>query len=194
MGTIEGRTMTEETSDAATVLVVDDESSLADLYAHWLSDTYEVRTAYGGEDALEEIDDDVDILLLDRRMPDLSGDEVLERVRQRNFDVRIAMVTAVDPDFDIVDMECDDYVVKSVTKEDLEGTVEHLLRLAEYDQKRHELSSKQVRRNVLQVEKTEAELDESEDYQRLEDEIAALKDDLGDISDELDDGELEHRL
>jgi CheY-like chemotaxis protein len=40
-----------------------------------------VRTAYGGHEALEELSDDVDVILLDRRMPGLSGDEVLEEVR-----------------------------------------------------------------------------------------------------------------
>jgi DNA-binding response OmpR family regulator len=185
--------MSEQLTEDATVLVVDDESSLADLYTHWLSDEYEVRTAYGGEGALDAIDEDVDVLLLDRRMPDLSGDEVLERVRERNYDVMVAMVTAVDPDFDIVEMECDDYLVKSVTKEDLRGTVEHLLKLAAYDRKRHRLSSKQVRRNVLEVEKTEAELDDSEAFQRLEDEIDRLESEIGAIGDELGEDEVERR-
>ena len=40
--------MTEETP---TVLLVDDERDLADLYAAWLADEYEIRTAYGGEEA-----------------------------------------------------------------------------------------------------------------------------------------------
>ena len=36
------------TGETPTVLVVDDERDLADLYAAWLADEYEVRTAYGG--------------------------------------------------------------------------------------------------------------------------------------------------
>jgi len=179
--------MTGERSERATVLVVDDESSLADLYAHWLSDRYDVRTAYGGKEALETMDDDVDVIFLDRRMPDMSGDDVLERLRARNYDIRVAMVTAVDPDFDVLDMECDDYLVKSVTKEDLVKTVEKLLRLAEYDEKRRDLSSKRVRHNVLQVEKTETELDTSDAYQRLKVEIEELEAELGELGDVLDD-------
>ena len=173
-------------TDDPTVLVVDDESSLADLYAHWLSAEYETRTAYGGEAALEATDDDVDVVLLDRRMPGLSGDAVLKRLRQQNYDVRVAMVTAVEPDFDIVDMPCQDYLVKSIDQDDLLETVDRLIRLAEYDEKRRVLSSKKVRRNVLTVEKTEAELEDSDAYQRLEREIADLEEEVGALSEELD--------
>ena len=45
------------------VLVVEDEPDLADLYAAWLGDEYRVRTAYGGHEALDqldEVDDEVD--------------------------------------------------------------------------------------------------------------------------------------
>ncbi|TKX52052.1 response regulator, partial [Halorubrum sp. SS7] len=58
------------------VLVVEDEPDLADLYAAWLGDEYRVRTAYGGREALDQLDetdDEVDAILLDRRMPGLSG-------------------------------------------------------------------------------------------------------------------------
>ncbi len=190
--------MTDQNPDDATVLVVDDETSLADLYAHWFeSEGYDVRAAYGGKQALEEVDDAVDVVLLDRRMPDMSGDEVLERIRQRSYDVRVAMVTAVDPDFDIIDMEFDDYLVKSVTKDEILDTVEYLLALTTYDEKRTRLSSMKVRRNVLEVEKRERELDDSEAFERLEREIEGLEEDLGELTEELDVGDadaIEKRL
>jgi DNA-binding NtrC family response regulator len=159
-----------------------------------VGEEYDVRTAYGGEEALAAIDDDVDVALLDRRMPDLSGDEVLKRIRQRGIDVRVAMVTAVEPDFDIVNMPCQDYLVKSVDREDILDTVERLLRLAEYDQKQRELSSKKVRRNVLEVEKTERELAESEAFQRLERRIDELETELGVISESIDYESIEKRV
>lgn len=186
--------MTDSTPNDTTVLVVDDETPLADLYAHWLSGVFDVRTAYGGTEALDLVDDDVDVVLLDRRMPELSGDEVLERIRELNVDVRVAMVTAVDPDFDIIDMQCDDYLVKSVTREDLIETVEFLLTLDEYDETKMELTSKKIRRNVLQVEKSQQELQENEAFLELEREIEALEHELGEISDELGHETIERRI
>jgi DNA-binding response OmpR family regulator len=94
--------------ESAVVLVVDDEPDVADSYAAFLRDRYDVRTAYGGEPALAALDEDIDVVLLDRRMPDMFGDEVLESIRGRGFECRVAMITAVDPDVDIIDMEFDD--------------------------------------------------------------------------------------
>jgi len=152
----------------ATVLVVDDDVALAELYAAWLSETYEVLTATDGEAALAlAAEHDVDVLLLDRRMPGTSGDEVLDAVRERGDDCRTAMVTGVDPDFDVVDIPFDDYLVKPVTAEDLRGVVRTLLALDEYADIQIELSSKRVRQSVLAREKNRYELAGSDEYARL---------------------------
>jgi DNA-binding response OmpR family regulator len=120
------------TESPAVVLVVDDEPDVADSYAAFMRDRYEVRTAYSGEAALDSLEG-VDVVLLDRRMPDMFGDEVLAAIRDRGVDCRVAMVTAVDPDVEIIDMEFDDYVVKPVTREEVLDTVERLLRVAQYE-------------------------------------------------------------
>ena len=118
-----------------TVLAVDDEPDLAELYKVYLDDRYRVRVATGGEEALSMMDETVDVVLLDRRMPDMSGNEVLEAVRDEGYDARIAMLTAVEPDVDIVDMPFDDYKTKPVTREDLVTLVEVLLYRAEFDER-----------------------------------------------------------
>jgi CheY-like chemotaxis protein len=41
------------------------------------AEEYEVRTATGGPEALDLVDEEVDVALLDRRMPRMSGDELL---------------------------------------------------------------------------------------------------------------------
>lgn len=68
--------MTTDTG-SATVLIVEDEQPLADLYAKFLESTYTVRTAYDGTEALDSMSHEVDVVLLDRRMSGLSGEEVL---------------------------------------------------------------------------------------------------------------------
>jgi CheY-like chemotaxis protein len=66
---------------AATVLVVDDEQRAADTYANVLASEYDTRTAYGGEEALELVETaDFDVVLLDRRMPELTGDDILAAI------------------------------------------------------------------------------------------------------------------
>ncbi|WP_415381685.1 response regulator [Halosimplex sp. TS25] len=177
--------MTQGTEKRGTVLVVEDETHLAELYTEYLDGEYEVRTAYGGVEALEMLASDLDVVLLDRRMPIVSGNEVLAAIEERALQCRVAMVTAVDPDFDIIDMGCDDYVVKPVTRDDLEAVVDRLMKLSEYNDRMRELTSKRLKRNVLEVEKTESELAESDLFRRLQREIAEMEDDVQGIADEL---------
>jgi len=169
------------------VLVVEDEPDLADLYATWLSVEYEVRTAYGGREAIELLDDVVDVILLDRRMPDLPGDEVLEVVRDRGLDCRVAMVTAVEPDFDIIAMGFDDYLVKPVSKDDLRDTVDSLLLRDEYDEGIGELFSLASKKALLESEKGPEDLKTNDEYQHLTDRISDLRTNLDTTLQNLDD-------
>jgi len=165
-------------ADGLRVLVVDDEPDVTDAYAIWLDDRYEVLTATGGESALEQIDDSVDVVLLDRRMPGLSGDEVLERLAERDADPRVAMVTAVDPGFDILEMPFDDYLTKPVTSEELADTVDRLAAVAEYDDRSRRLFALAQKRAALEAGKTATELADSEEYAELTDRIARLRETL----------------
>jgi len=170
-----------------TVLVVDDETEITALYGEWLSDAYDVRQAYNGEEALDEVDETVDVVLLDRRMPDLSGDEVLTAIRERGLDCRVAMVTAVDPDFDILELGFDDYLVKPVSRDDLNEVVERLLRRSTYDDHMQEYFSLASRKATLEAEKPASELEASEEYQDLLAELDALQGTLSESFAELDD-------
>ena len=175
--------------DGATsrVLVVEDEPDLAELYAIYLSDLYDVQTATNGETALEIVDAETDVVLLDRRMPDLTGDEVLEEIRARGLETQVAMITAVEPDVDIVEMQFDDYLVKPVTKEDLHGLVEILLRRANYDERSQEffrLASKKAALESSPDVSVENEAEYRELAQRMEDIRTELDDTLAELSDD----------
>ena len=174
-------------SDTPTVLVVDDETEITALYGEWLSSSYNVRRAYNGEEALEEVDETVDVVLLDRRMPDLSGDEVLTEIRDRDLDCRVALVTAVDPDFDILELGFDDYLVKPVSRDDLHETVERLLRRSGYDDDVQQYFSLASRKATLEAEKPTSELEKSDEYAKLIEELDGLSDVLSATLSELDD-------
>jgi DNA-binding response OmpR family regulator len=149
------------------VLVVDDEPDLADIYAHRLSNEFVVETAYDGYEALERLDETIDVILLDRRMPEMSGDEVLEEVRRRGLDCRVAMVTAVDPDFDIVEMPFDDYLTKPIMREDLDEAVEDMREREEYTETVQKYFALTAKKATLEAEKTPSELQNNEEYQQM---------------------------
>jgi DNA-binding response OmpR family regulator len=168
------------------VLIVDDEERVADTYKLRLGEGYEVEIALSGKEALETIDEEFDVVLLDRRMSEMSGDEVLEEIRKRGLDCRVVMVTAVDPDFDITEMDLDDYVVKPVEKEQLQDVVDHAVKISEYNEQMQELSALKLKRNVLEVELPSHELDESPKYQTLVESIENQEEAIRELEDDLD--------
>ncbi|ADD07086.1 receiver box response regulator [Natrialba magadii ATCC 43099] len=179
-------------TDTPTILIVEDEPDLANLYTVWLGDEYDTKTASNGSEALELIDESVDVVLLDRRMPELSGDAVLETIGEREVDCRVAMVTAVEPDFDIVDMGFDDYLVKPVSKDELLQAVERLEVRTTYDEELREFCTLAEKKALLDTEKATAELVESEEYARLEDRLAGSRVQLSDVvADAIEANELE---
>jgi DNA-binding response OmpR family regulator len=165
----------------ATVLVIDDEEEVADIYALRLRDEYGTRIAYGGEEGLEKIDDDIDIVLLDRRMPNISGDRVLERIQENGYDCRIIMLTAVDPGLDIVDMPFDDYLCKPVEKDDLVDAIEQQLQLHRHDERLSEYLEATSKLSLLRSELPPQKRDESEQLDALEARIDELRAELEDI-------------
>lgn len=160
------------------MLVVEDDQDLADLYAQWLEERHDVETAYDGPEALELLDETVDVVLLDRMMPGLSGDEVLELIRDSDVDPRIVMVSAVTPTLDIVQMGFDAYVEKPVEATALHETVDRMLTRAEYDEKLQELFSLIERQNTLEAVTKSDVLTTSEEYRSLVGRLEAVQTDV----------------
>ena len=97
-------------TDRPTVLVVDDDPAVVELFERLLGE-YDVRTANDAAGALAAADG-ADVVLLDRGLPDRSGDEVLAELRDRGSDAAVVMVTGAAPDRDATGVEYDDYVTK----------------------------------------------------------------------------------
>lgn len=158
-----------------TVLIVEDEPDLLELYTLWLRSDYGVRTALDAEAALEELDEDVDVVVLDRRMPGLSGDEFLASVRRQGYTCRVAVVSAVTPDFDILEMDFDEYVTKPVTADELQAAV---ARLAGRDADAaflRELFALTSKKHILEGAKSDIQLESNDDYERLAGELDRLR-------------------
>jgi PAS domain S-box-containing protein len=179
--------MRAEQTSAASVLVVEDDRDLAGLYAEWLGERYAVEIAYDGAESLDRLDDAVDVVLLDRMMPGLSGDDVLEEIQDAELDTQVVMVSAVTPDFDVVQMDFDAYLEKPVDAEALRETVDRTLTRAEYDEKLRELFSLIERRETLEAVKKRSVLETSEEYRSLTERLDAAQADVEALLSELPD-------
>jgi DNA-binding response OmpR family regulator len=103
---------------------------------------------------------------------------VLAAFRDAGYDCRVAMVTAVEPDFDIIEMGFDDYLVKPVRRDELTEAVEGLLSRSEYDAQVRELYALVSKRAALESQKSERKLSENDAYAELVDEIETLRETL----------------
>ena len=177
-------------SEQPVVLAVDDEPRITQSFDIWL-DGYEVLTAMSGEEALSEVSDRVDVVLLDRHTPGMSGDEVLERIRERDVSPRVAMITGVEPDFDIVDMPFDDYVEKPVGPEVVADTVDELLDRTTYDERIGELETVAGKIALLEDTYTDAELEDHETFTELVERRDRLQREADELLADLDPGEFE---
>ena len=115
------------------VLVVEDDPTLRmSLRATLRSAGFEVSVATTGTEGLEEaLAGGHDLLLLDVMLPGLNGFEVLARIRDRNAELHILMVTAKGEEEDKVrglGLGADDYVVKPFGVAELLARVEAALR------------------------------------------------------------------
>ncbi|QLG29879.1 response regulator (plasmid) [Halorarum halophilum] len=160
---------------SATVLIVEDEQSIADLYALSIVSNCTVLTAYDGTEALNKMNPKVDVVLLDRRMPGLSGEDVLQSIREEGYNCRVAMVTAVTPDVDILEMEIDDYLTKPVDRSELNETVSQLFSLNAYDELFQEYYQHFSKKAALEAERPIIDIEEDEEYTRLTNRLTELE-------------------
>ena len=175
-----------------TVLVAEDEESLRRLYKTWLeSEGFNVLTAENGQEAHEVWDENIDAVLLDRRMPEKYGDEVLEEGRDKGLDTPVSMITAVDPDLEISQMGFDDYVVKPTEKDEIIETVNDLVSTNQIRQTVREFARTGVKINKLQKEHPQSMLKTHAEYQKLQKAYTDLQTEVKDMADELNEYEKE---
>lgn len=121
------------------ILLVDDDQINNKMLTKKLEKKgYHVIQAYNGKECLEIFEDNItiDLVLLDIMMPDLSGSEVLKRLRKEKtqFELPIIMVTGKSDTEDIVEnlrLGANDYIVKPVNIEVAEARVKTQLALSD---------------------------------------------------------------
>ncbi|WP_440065979.1 response regulator transcription factor [Streptosporangium sp. OZ121] len=113
------------------VLVVEDERMLAGAIAEWLrGETHAVDTAHDGEAALERIAvNDYDVVVLDRDLPLVHGDDVCRELVASESTARVLMLTAAAEIGDRVaglSLGADDYLAKPFAFAELAARVQAL--------------------------------------------------------------------
>lgn len=115
------------------ILIVEDETRLAEMIEHGLSDEgHPVTTVHSGEDALDEVAyTEFDAIVLDVMLPGISGLDVCRTLRGRRIQTPILLLTARDAVEDRVaglDAGADDYLIKPFAFAELSARLRALSR------------------------------------------------------------------
>ncbi len=154
----------EVTPQPATLLIVEDDPDIASVLRDIFTMTgYKLRSASSGADALRILEDEqVDLIVLDVMLPDMSGYEVCEKIRATASDnLPVVMLTALTQPDNITNgfqAGADDYVKKPFMPEELLLRVSHLLE--RHSRVRAAEHSAEILRNTLTL--TQRQLEASE--------------------------------
>ena len=133
------------------VLVVEDEAKIASFIVKGLVGAgYETEHVGTGAEAIERVPD-ADVMVLDLGLPDLDGIEVLRRIRERDLETQVIVLTARAELADRVDgleRGADDYLVKPFAFEELLARIRARVRSLEQVERRH-LSLDSIRMDLL---------------------------------------------
>lgn len=114
------------------VLVVEDDPINFQLLNVFLRKTgIQIKHAATGGEVMSHIEDEVpDIVLLDVQLPDINGVQLTDMIKSQHPEVPIIIQTASILETQIqemLDMGCDDYVLKPINREDLLTKMSYLL-------------------------------------------------------------------
>ena len=168
--------------DNPVILVVDDEPSSIELIeAYLIPQGYEIVKAKSGEEALGKLSSNqIDLIVLDVRMPGMDGFEFIRRVRQDNTHrlLPIILVTVLRDSEDRVkgiEAGCDDFLSKPVDKMELIARVRSLIKIKAYNDLRSnylkELESEVTRRTEKLKHALEKQLQEISERKKAEESL-----------------------
>ena len=110
----------------AKILIVDDEEHIRFLYSEELTEAgYEVMTADSGYQLLERIEEDApDLIVLDIKMVDYNGLDLLQDIRNKYYNLPVVLCTAYDTfKEDMKSIAADFYVIKSFDLTELKNKI-----------------------------------------------------------------------
>ncbi|MCK4557018.1 MAG: sigma-54-dependent Fis family transcriptional regulator, partial [Candidatus Aminicenantes bacterium] len=121
------------------ILIIDDDHLIRKTLSAHLSKSYEVSLAEDGEGGLQQYDENMpDLVVLDIRLPDMSGLEVLSKIREKNKNANVIIMTAFDDmktTVEAIKLGAFEYLVKPLDYVELDLTISKAFQMQSLEDK-----------------------------------------------------------
>ncbi len=116
----------------AKILIIDDEKSIRLLLENTLKKKGEIITAGTGEEGFDLfIKEKPNLILLDIMLPDITGVELLQKIRAKDKKVKVLMITAystLDSVIDLMDIKISGYIKKPFRIAEIREKIDDILK------------------------------------------------------------------
>lgn len=128
------------------IFIVDDEESILKMLTHWCRNqwNYNVKTFTNGNDALNAMTENPDLILLDIMLPDINGNDVLRSIKLKDLQLPVIMLSAqgsVEVALESIRLGAFDYFPKPIDKNRLEPAIRNAIK--NYDLEREVVNLKE---------------------------------------------------
>ncbi len=144
------------------IFIIDDEESILKMLTHWVKNQWEynIKTFTKGEDALNALNENPDLILLDIMLPDINGNEVLGKIKQRDQNLPVIMLSAqgsVEVALESIRLGAFDYFPKPIDKNRLEPAIRNAIKNHELEKELEKLKENLQREysfeNIISADK-----------------------------------------
>lgn len=155
------------------VLLAAVDRRLTEMYATWLTDSYDVRRAHDIDEFVRTFSDTIDVLVLDERFSMVTG---VEESLEETVSCRSVLVVGDRPDIELFSMPWDDVLRKPLVQETLQETVDNQLRRMGEPTPDRRFASIEAKQQVLETIYPENVLEHAEAYQDMFATLTELQD------------------
>lgn len=121
------------------ILIIEDSVLLVRSLKNSLSDNFIVQAASTGQKGIERAEhENYDLIILDLKLPDMSGQAICKAIRKAGVNAPILILTAnhvVTTKVELLQLGADDYLTKPFHLEELQARIKALLRRSPYELK-----------------------------------------------------------
>jgi len=144
------------------IFIIDDEDSILKMLSHWVKNqwSYNCKTFINGTDAINSLSDDPDLILLDIMLPDINGNEVLNRIKLKNSQVPVIMLSAqgsVEVALESIRLGAFDYFPKPIDKNRLEPAIRNAIKHYDLEREVEKLKANLIKEysfdNIISADK-----------------------------------------